>query len=255
MPDSSFLRVQNLETFYGPVQALKGIGFEVARGERVAIIGANGAGKSTILKTLSGALKAKKGRVTFQEENLSSLAPDEVAKRGIGHVPEGREVFPLLTVAENLRLGAFNRKNWQSSLEEVLLTFPILKGKYKQPAGLLSGGEQQMLALGRAMMQDPKILLLDEPSLGLAPKLIKELFTVLLRLNEEHGLTMIMVEQNARAALDWAHRGYVLELGRIMLEGPTEELKENEDIKEFYLGGRDEGIRGRKRWKRRKSWG
>ena len=249
------LSVKNLETFYGPVQALKGIGFNVAAGERITIIGANGAGKSTILKTLSGALRPRKGSIHWQGQSITGLAPDVVAKMGIGHVPEGREVFPLLTVAENLRMGGFHRRDWQAGMEDVLGVFPDLREKLNQQAGLLSGGQQQMLALGRAMMQNPGILLLDEPSLGLAPKLVSELLAILLKLNQERSLTMIMVEQNARAALNWAERGYVLELGRIVLEGEAGSLRENEDIKEFYLGGRDEGIRGRRRWKRRKTWG
>lgn len=248
------IQFNNVETFYGPVQALKGVSFKLNKGEILTIIGANGAGKSTILKTLSGALKAKKGDYFCQGQSLRSLQADEISKLGIGHVPEGREVFPLMTVKDNLRLGAFHRQQYQDSLDRVLDYFPILKDKYKTSAGLLSGGQQQMLALGRALMQDPHTLLLDEPSLGLAPALIKELFQVLLDLNQKLQLSMILVEQNARAALAYAHRGYVLELGRIVLEGRCDELSENDDVKEFYLGGRDDGIRGRRRWKKRKSW-
>ena len=251
---SPMLSVKNLETFYGPIKALSGVSLDIAEGGITTVIGANGAGKSTFLKTISGALSPQKGEIFWEGQRIHGMPPDKVSRLGIAHVPEGREVFPLLSVKENLILGSYQHSQNKDYLDHVLDLFPVLKNKLKDQAGLLSGGQQQMLALGRALMQRPKILLLDEPSLGLAPVLTQEIFSVLKRLNEEEKLTMVLVEQNAQIALDLCHRGFVLELGRIVLEGSREALKDNSDIQEFYLGGRNDGLRGRKRWKRKKSW-
>ena len=254
MPEP-ILSASNLETFYGPIKALSGVSLDIPEGGITAVIGANGAGKTSLLKTISGALAPQKGDILWQGQTIQGLSPDKISRLGIAHVPEGREVFPLLTVRENLLLGAYQlSKRIDEDLHNILDLFPILKSKLKCDAGLLSGGQQQMLALGRALMQKPKILLLDEPSLGLAPALTQEIFTILQKLNGDQGLTMVLVEQNAKVALDICHRGLVLELGRVVLEGDRETLKNHPDIKEFYLGGRDLGIRGRKRWKKKKSW-
>jgi len=256
MPDS-ILTLRNIETYYGPILAVKGISLDVRQGSIVTILGANGAGKTTILKTISGAMDPQKGRVEFMGKEIQKRDPDWVARQGIAHVPEGREVFPLLTVQENLLMGAYGRKdkqNIQADLEMVYHYFPILGDRIKQKSGLLSGGQQQMLVLGRAMMARPRLMLLDEPSLGLSPLFVKDIFDIIGRLNSERKMTILLVEQNANMALQNSAYGYVLENGRIVMEDTCEHLMASEDIKEFYMGIKDEGLRGRRRWKRRKTW-
>ncbi len=252
------LELRNVETFYGPIQALRGVSLEVPKGRIVTILGANGAGKTTLMKTVSGVMDPEKGEVLLEGERISGMDPDAVVKRGVAHVPEGREVFPFLTVEENLRMGAFTRSDTAGIAEDLALVydyFPILAERKGQPAGTLSGGQQQMLAIGRGLMTRPKVMLLDEPSLGLSPILVKEIFAIIRRLNREQGVTMMLVEQNANVALRVAHKGYVLELGRIVMAGDAEKLLASADIQEFYLGHQaGDQQRGQKRWKRRKTW-
>jgi branched-chain amino acid transport system ATP-binding protein len=249
------LSVRNLETFYGAIMALRGVSIDVSEGEIVTILGANGAGKSTLMKTVAGLMDPEKGSIELFGQSIAGLDPDLVVRAGIALVPEGREVFPYLTVEENLMLGAFTRRdNPASDLEMVYTYFPILKERRKQAAGYLSGGQQQMLAIGRGLMARPKLMMLDEPSLGLSPLLTQEIFGIISRLNSEQNVTMLLVEQNAHIALATAHTGYVLEMGRIVMAGPTEKLRASDDIQEFYLGKTEESERGQKRWKRRKTW-
>ena len=253
----SLLRIKNIETYYGPIPAIKGVSLEVEEGDIVTILGANGAGKTTILKTISGVMEPEKGTIEFADQRIEGMAPDKVVHLGISHVPEGREVFHDLTVKENLMMGAFLRKDREESqkdLEAVHGYFPVLRGRPTQLAGNLSGGEQQMLAIARGIMARPRILLLDEPSLGLAPVLVTEIFKIIRRINREQKTTMLLVEQNAMMALSLARVGYVLELGRIVMEDTCQALMENEDVKEFYLGIKEESVRGTKRWKRKKKW-
>jgi branched-chain amino acid transport system ATP-binding protein len=253
---AAVLDIRNVETFYGAVMALRGVSLEVRKGAIVTILGANGAGKTTLLKTVSGVMEPEKGEILLDGENVAGMEPDAIVKRGVAHVPEGREVFPFLEVEENLRMGAYTRRDGgiARDLDMVYGYFPILKERRRQQAGYLSGGQQQMLAIGRGLMTRPKILLLDEPSLGLSPILVREIFGIVRRLNQEQGVTMMLVEQNARVALDTAHFAYVMELGRLVLSGPSAQLKESEDIREFYLGQHGATQRGEKRWKRRKTW-
>jgi branched-chain amino acid transport system ATP-binding protein len=253
---SPLLQVRNIETYYGPVMAIRGVSMEVRHGQIVALLGANGAGKTTVLKTISGAMDPQKGTVCLSGQEIQAKDPDVIARMGVAHVPEGREVFPFLTVEENLKTGAFSRKdkNISSDLAKVYEYFPVLADKKGQAAGFLSGGQQQMLAIGRALMLNPKIMLLDEPSLGLSPKLVKEIAEIIQRLNKEQDVTILLVEQNAVMALDIADFGYVMELGRIVMEDTAQRLKKATDIQEFYLGMKDEGVRGRRRWKQRKTW-
>ena len=251
------LEVSNIETYYGPIMAIRGVSFAVPRGAIVTILGANGAGKTTILKTVSGVMDAQKGTVTFDGRLLRGMDPDRVMRLGLSHVPEGREVFPLLSVLENLKMGAYSRKDVEGigrDLEMVYDYFPVLRSRAEQRAGSLSGGEQQMLSISRALMARPKMMLLDEPSLGLSPKLVKDIFEIIGRINREQGMTILLVEQNANMALHLAHYGYVLEVGRIVMEDICARLLEKDDIKEFYLGMRDASIRGTRRWKRKKTW-
>ena len=251
------LSLRNIETYYGPILAIKGISLDVQEGKIVTILGANGAGKTTILKTISGAMDPQKGRVEFLGKAIQKRNPDWVARQGIAHVPEGREVFPLLTVQENLLMGAYGRKDKkriQKDLEIVYNYFPILKDRVRQKSGLLSGGQQQMLVLGRAMMARPRLMLLDEPSLGLSPLFVRDIFEIIRRLNTEQKMTILLVEQNANMALQNSAYGYVLENGRIVMEDTCENLMASDDIKEFYMGIKDEGVRGRRRWKKRKTW-
>lgn len=249
------LSVRNLETFYGAIMALRGVSIDVEQGEIVTILGANGAGKTTLMKTIAGLMDPEKGQITFMGDTIGGLDPDRVVSKGISLVPEGREVFPYLTIEENLKLGAFTRKgDLSNDLDLVYTYFPILKERRRQAAGFLSGGQQQMLAIGRGLMAQPKLMMLDEPSLGLSPLLTQEIFGIIARLNAEEGVTMLLVEQNAHIALETAHRGYVLEMGRIVMTGPSEQLKASDDIQEFYLGRTEETERGQKRWKRRKTW-
>ena len=250
------LELRNIETYYGPILAIHGISMRVPEGSIVTVLGANGAGKTTVLKTVSGAMDPQKGSVLFDGRPIQARDPDWVARLGIGHVPEGREVFPFLTVEENLRMGAYARRDREidADVELVYDYFPVLKGFVRQPAQVLSGGQQQMLAIGRALMLRPRLMLLDEPSLGLAPKLVHEIAEIVTRLNAERRVTVLLVEQNARMALDVADYGYVMELGRIVMEDTCERLKNATDIQEFYLGMKDQGVRGRRRWKQRKTW-
>ncbi|MET0487492.1 MAG: ABC transporter ATP-binding protein [Candidatus Rokuibacteriota bacterium] len=251
------LAVTNLETFYGPVMAIRGVSFEVPRGSIVTILGANGAGKTTILKTVSGVMDPQKGTVSFNGREIQGRDPDRVARLGLSHVPEGREVFPFLTVRENLAMGAYTRSDADGvarDMEMVYEYFPVLKSRAEQRAGSLSGGEQQMLSISRALMARPAMMLLDEPSLGLSPRLVKEIFDIIVRINRERGVTVLLVEQNAHMALTIAQFGYVLEVGRIVMEDTCARLLEKEDIKEFYLGVKEAGVRGTRRWKRKKMW-
>lgn len=250
------LEVKNVESFYGAVMALRGVSLEVPKGQIVTILGANGAGKTTLLKTISGVLDPEKGQIILNGEEIQGMDPDQIVKRGIAHVPEGREVFPFLNIEENLKMGAYTRSDNEISadLDMVYSYFPVLAERRAQQAGYLSGGQQQMLAIGRGLMARPKILLLDEPSLGLSPLLVQEIFRIIRRLNEEQKVTMMLVEQNANVALKTAHYGYVLEVGRIVMDDSTEALLASEDIKEFYLGQQGETQRGQKRWKRKKTW-
>ncbi len=250
MPAAEMLKLEDVHTFYGPVEALKGLSIEVRQGEIVCMIGNNGAGKSTALMTISGVLKPRTGAIFFCGERITGLAPHTIARMGISQVPEGRRIFPKLTVRENLEMGLYavparrggdspNRSSGsdrcESRLEKVFALFPVLKDRQKQAGGTLSGGEQQMLAIGRALMSEPKLLLLDEPSLGLAPLVAHRIFKTIQEINRE-GVTVLLVEQNARAALRLSHKGYVLENGRVALEGPSGELLNDERIRKTYLG-------------------
>jgi len=253
----ALLEVRNVEAYYGPIAALKGISLDVAPGSIVAVLGANGAGKTSLLKTISGALDPQAGTIKFDGAEIQKRQSWDVAAAGIAHVPEGREVFRHLSVLDNLKMGAFLRRSGEgiaADLARIFAYFPALQARSAEMAGNLSGGEQQMLAIGRAMMARPKMILLDEPSLGLSPLLVQEIYRIVQRLKAESGAAMLLVEQNAKMALDVADFGYVLEGGRIVLEGTSERLKSNDDVKEFYLGIRDAGVRGVRRWKRRKQW-
>ena len=232
------LKVRDLVVAYGGIEALKGISIDVPDGQIVTLIGANGAGKSTLLRTIMGLVKPKSGTVEYNDEVLNGLNSQRIVSRGITLVPEGRRVFPNLTVLENLRIGAYLRKDDDgiaADIKRIYELFPRLEERHWQMAGTLSGGEQQMLALGRALMSRPKIMMMDEPSLGLAPLVIKDIFSIIRRINES-GTTVLLVEQNANMALKVAHHAYVLETGRIKMEGGGKELLENEEIKEAYLG-------------------
>jgi len=235
------LRILNLEAGYGPLRVLKGISLHVSPGEIVALIGANGAGKTTLLKTIAGILKCRSGEIEFDRRSIHGKSPERIVELGCSLVPEGRHVFSTLTVRENLILGAFARRHRDNgatvvaSLEEVYKLFGILKEREKQLAGTLSGGEQQMLAIGRALMSRPRLLMMDEPSLGVAPLIAKDIFQTIVRLKQT-GLTVLLVEQNARAALAVADRGYVIETGQVVLEGTARELCDNPEVQRAYLG-------------------
>ncbi|WP_457572116.1 ABC transporter ATP-binding protein [Desulfovulcanus sp.] len=260
------LQVANLEVVYNDViLVLKGLSLNVARGKITALLGANGAGKSTTLKAISGLLLSEDGEVTegsilYEETPIHNLTPEKIVRMGIFQVMEGRRVFEELTVEENLRCGAFTRpgSHFARNLEMVFSYFPRLKERRKQWAGYLSGGEQQMLAIGRALMAEPKLLLLDEPSLGLAPLLVEEIFNIIAKINKEQQTTVLLVEQNARAALNIASYGYIMENGRIVLDGSAQELLNNPDVQEFYLGmghaGEKKSYRQVKHYRRRKRW-
>jgi branched-chain amino acid transport system ATP-binding protein len=250
------LRVGAIETYYGPIQAIRGISLQVERGQIVAVLGANGAGKTTVLRTISGVLDPERGHMEFEGRDIRGLTPDRVMRLGICHVPEGREMFPLLTVRENLMMGAYSRHDHDvtADLDLCYGYFPVLKERAAQRAGLLSGGQQQMLAISRALMGRPKLLLLDEPSLGLAPLLVTQIFEIIRRINQEHGVSILVVEQNAHIALKTADYGYVIEVGRVVMQDDCARLMEKDDIKEFYLGQKEAGVRGQRRWKRKKLW-
>ncbi len=251
------LVLANVESAYGPIRAIRGVSLKVRKGEIATVLGSNGAGKSTILKTISGVLDPNRGSVHFKGEDITAHDPADIVRRGLVHVPEGREVFPLLSVRENLLMGGYTRRDrdgLQRDLELVYTYFPILREREKQDAGLLSGGQQQMLAISRALMGAPELVLLDEPSLGLSPKLTREIFEIVVRINRERGTTILLVEQNANMALNVADYGYVLENGRIVMEDRCEVLREKDDIREFYLGMKEVGVRGERRWKKKKMW-
>lgn len=233
------LKIDNINVYYGAIHALKGISVEVNEGEIVTLIGANGAGKSTILRTISGLLKPRTGAITFEGANIAGIAAQDIVKMSISQVPEGRRVFANMTVLENLELGAYIRKDSKGvkeDLEKIFVRFPKLAERRSQLAGTMSGGEQQMLAMGRALMSRPRLLLLDEPSMGLAPLLVKEIFSIIKEINAS-GTTVLLVEQNAHMALSIANRAYVLETGRITLAGDAKELAASEAIQKAYLGG------------------
>ena len=251
------LKMRNVESYYGPIMAIKGVSLEIEKGSIVTILGANGAGKTTILKTISGVMEPEKGTIEFLDQDIGGKSPAEIVKLGIVQVPEGREVFPDLTVSENLTMGSSlrnDRKGIKADLDISYDYFPVLKDRPNQLGGNMSGGEQQMLAMARALMARPKLMLLDEPSLGLSPLLMKDMYQIIKRINKEQKTTILLVEQNARMALALAAYGYVLDLGRFVMENTCEELMENEDIKEFYLGVKEAGVRESKRWKRKKKW-
>ena len=253
---SNLLQLNNLETYYGPIMAIHGVSLVVEEGKITSILGANGAGKTTVLKTISGAMEPLKGTVFLADEEIQGIDPDVIARLGVAHIPEGREVFPFMSVEENLMMGAFSRvdKQIKDDVDLVYGYFPGLAALRKTQAVKLSGGQQQMLAIGRGLMLRPRLMLLDEPSLGLSPKLVSEISEIITRLNKEQGVTMLLVEQNAKMALDIGDYGYVMELGRIVMEDSCSRLKASTDIQEFYLGMKDEGVRGRRRWKQRKTW-
>lgn len=233
------LKVDGINVFYGNIQALKEVSLEINEGEIVTLIGANGAGKSTLLKTISGLLKPKQGKINFQGEEIAGKAAQSIVKMGISHVPEGRRVFSNMSVEENLELGAYLRKDKagiKEDFDKIYDLFPRLLERKKQQAGTLSGGEQQMLAMGRALMARPRLLILDEPSMGLAPLLVKTIFRIITEINEA-GTTILLVEQNAHMALSIANRAYVIETGRVVLSGTAAELNESEQVKMAYLGG------------------
>ncbi len=254
---SALLSTRNVETYYGPIMAIGGVSIDVPEGKVVCVLGANGAGKTTLLKTISGAIDCRKGQVVFRGKEIQNRSPDAVAACGIAHIPEGREVFSFMSVEENLIVGAWGRADKDAVARDMAAVygyFPDLETKRHQMAGFLSGGQQQMLAIGRGLMGDASLMILDEPSLGLSPLLTQQIFGIVRRINRERGITILLVEQNAVAALDLADHGYVMEVGRIVMDAPTAELRESDDIREFYLGKSDEGIRGEKRWKKRKTW-
>ena len=239
MSAQPILRLANIESCYGPITAIRGITLDLMRGQIVTVLGANGAGKTSILKTISGVLDPLKGTVEFEGRRIQSMEPDKVVRLGISHVPEGREIFPFLSVRDNLKMGAYIRTDQHevaADIEKAFNYFPVLRERQDQLAGQLSGGQQQMLAISRALMARPKVLLLDEPSLGLSPLLVKEIFAIVRRLNAEEGVSILLVEQNARMALETAHYGYVLEVGRVVKHDTCANLMQSDQIREFYLG-------------------
>ena len=254
---SALLRLTNIESAYGPIKAIRGVSLEVKKGQIVTLLGSNGAGKTTLLKTISGILDPVRGTVEFANEDITGVESSDLVKKGLSHVPEGREVFPLLTVYENLMMGAYTRNDRdgvERDLEQAYRYFPILKERENQPAGLLSGGQQQMLAIARALLANPQMILMDEPSLGLSPKLTKEIFDIIRMINRDSGRSILLVEQNARIALQTADFGYIMENGRIVMQDTCARLMEKDDIQEFYLGIKQEGVRTERRWKKKKTW-
>ena len=253
------LEIKNIETYYDLIYAIRGASLSVEEGSITAILGNNGAGKSTILKTVMGLIEDQpdKGTIEFKGRRIDGMDTERIVRLGLSYVPEGREVFEELTVSENLSMGAYTRKDKQeieSDRQQVYQYFPVLKDREKQWAGTLSGGEQQMLAIGRALMSRPKLLLLDEPSLGLYPLLVKEIFKIIQTINEQ-GMTILLVEQNARMALGVSDIGLILENGRFVMKGKSKDLMEDKDVKEFYMGIRSEAsAKGYQRWKRKKAW-
>jgi branched-chain amino acid transport system ATP-binding protein len=235
------LNFKEVELYYGSVYALKGVSLQVNQGETVALIGANGAGKSSILRAITGLASPTKGTVTFQGERVDGTDPSDIVKRGIAMVPEGRRVFPFMSVKDNLMMGAFTRSDKTEigvTLESILTRFPRLKERYHQAAGTLSGGEQQMMVIGRALMAKPKLLLLDEPSLGIAPKLVQDIARSIVAINRDEGVSVLLVEQNSRMALSISHRAYVMATGNVVIQGNSKELLNDDGIKAAYLGGK-----------------
>jgi branched-chain amino acid transport system ATP-binding protein len=232
------LKVENMNVYYGSIHAVKNVSFEVAQGEIVTLLGANGAGQSTILKTISGLLRSKGGKISFMGEDISTYEAYRLTRKGLSHVPEGRKIFQQLLVEENLEMGGYiqTKEKNKSTLRDVYQRFPRIKERKRQIAGTLSGGEQQMLALGRSMMCLPQLMMMDEPSMGLAPVLVQRIFDIIGELNRA-GVTILLVEQNARMALSVAHRGYVLETGKIVMKADAKELLDNDEVKKAYLGG------------------
>jgi branched-chain amino acid transport system ATP-binding protein len=233
------LKIENIQTFYGNIQALQDVSIEINEGEIITLIGANGAGKSTTLMSISGIEPARHGKITFEGRDITHMEPDKIVHLGIIQVPEGRRIFPYLTVTENLDMGAFLRNDKEEikrDIEYVFDLFPLLKERRNQPGGTLSGGEQQMLAISRAIMAKPKLLLLDEPSLGLAPIIVQQIMSIIKKINKEQKTTIFLVEQNANLALKLADRGYVMETGRITLSDTAKNLRENDDVRKAYLG-------------------
>ena len=254
---SALLRLTNVESAYGPVKAIRGVSLEVKKGQIVTLLGSNGAGKTTLLKTISGIMDPVRGTVEFAKQDITGLEASDLVKKGLSHVPEGREVFPMLTVYENLMMGAYTRNDRDAiarDLEQSYRYFPILKERETQAAGLLSGGQQQMLAIARALLADPQMILMDEPSLGLSPKLTKEIFQIIRMINQDSGRSILLVEQNASIALQTADFGYIMENGRIVMQDTCERLMQKDDIQEFYLGMKQEGVRAERRWKKKKTW-
>ena len=256
MAELPLLEVSDIETSYGQSRVLFGISFAIAPGEMVSLMGRNGMGKTTTVRSIMGLTRATAGSIRFAGEDIRDLPAYRVAKLGIGLVPEGRQVFPNLTTRENLVATAANRTAASApwTLDKVLALFPRLASRAGTMANLLSGGEQQMLAIGRALMNRPTLLLLDEPSLGLSPILVREIFTIIRRVNEEQGMSILLVEQNAKVALETADYGYVLEIGRVVMNDSCERLMHSKDIQEFYLGAKEAGARGERRWKKKKTW-
>ncbi|MFY9174707.1 MAG: ABC transporter ATP-binding protein [Peptococcia bacterium] len=233
------LTIKDLHVYYGVSHALRGINFNVKKGEIVTILGSNGAGKTTTLRTISGLIKPKKGSIDFEGNKISEMPADQIVRLGISHVPEGRRIFPKMTVLENLEMGAYSlgkNVDIKPDLEKIYTMFPRLKERLKQRAGTFSGGEQQMLAIARALMNRPKVLLMDEPSMGIAPLVVEEIFRTIVKLNKEQGMTILLVEQNAQMALSIAHRAYVIENGSVVLEGDAVSMKNNPEVKKAYLG-------------------
>ena len=256
---STLLEIKNIETFYTLIYALRGVSLTVEEGTITAILGNNGAGKSTILRTVMGLLddQPDKGTIEFEGKRIDGKDPEVIVRMGLSYVPEGREVFEELSVRENLLMGAYIRRDRagiKRDIEQIYGYFPVLKEREVQWAGTLSGGEQQMLAIGRALMNSPKLLFLDEPSLGLSPILVRDIFNIIKSINED-GVTILLVEQNARMALAISHIGLILENGRFVMKGKSRELMEDKDVQEFYMGMRsDESAKGYQRWKRKKRW-
>ncbi len=251
------LEVHSLETWYGPIKAIQGVTLSVAPGQIVTVLGANGAGKTTLLNTIAGVVDPFKGKVLFDGVEVQGWEPDAIARRGLVLVPEGRQIYPFLSVAENLMMGAYARRDREigRDRERVLAWFPRLAERLTQRAGLLSGGEQQMLAIGRALMARPRLLMLDEPSLGLSPRLVREIFGIIARIRAEASVAVLVVEQNAAVALETADFGYILELGRVVAAEPCAALAAKDDVREAYLGGGARGASGtERRWKRRRTW-
>jgi branched-chain amino acid transport system ATP-binding protein len=255
----TLLEIKNIETYYGLIYAIRGASLAVEKETITAILGNNGAGKSTVLKTVMGLIEDQpdKGTIEYKGKRIDGKDTEEIVQMGISYVPEGREVFEELTVRENLQMGAYTRKDRrgiEGDLEWIYDYFPVLRERENQWAGTLSGGEQQMLAIGRGLMLRPTLLLLDEPSLGLSPILVKDIFEIIKTINEE-GVTILLVEQNARMALNVSHDGLIIENGRFVMKGKSEDLKEDKDVKEFYMGVRSEAsAKGYQRWKRKKAW-